>query len=139
MKMNVKKCGIDIIGKVKVLEITDKYISVKLDEKEYKLPFSQYPWFEYCTIKEISSVYYDGTGLCWDDAGIDLEIEMIKNPDKAINIISLEKWIEIRKKTYSIETGKIGGSSKSKAKIRASRLNGKIGGRPAKIKEKILN
>jgi hypothetical protein len=124
--------GTSTINKPKVTSITPCSITVTLKDKEYYLPFSRYPWFEYCSIREIADVTFDGIGLCWEQANIDLELDLIGDDQKEVNIISLKTWIDNRKKAYSKKTGSIGGRSRSFKKRRASKLNGKLGGRPKK-------
>jgi len=124
--------GTNTIDKPKVTSITPCSITVTLENKEYYLPFSRYPWFEYCSIRELTDLTFDGVGLCWDQADIDLELELIEDNRKEINITSLQVWLDNRKKAYSKRTGAIGGRSRSLKKSRASKLNGRLGGRPKK-------
>lgn len=136
MKNNVKANGINIMdNKAEVTQITATSITVALNDKGYFLPFSKYPWFEYCSIRELTDVTFDGIGLCWDSADIDLELDLIESQNE-VNITSLQAWLDNRKKAYSKKTGSIGGRARSLKKSRASRLNGKLGGRPKK-KEKV--
>jgi len=107
-----------------------------LKDKEYYLPFSRYPWFEYCSIKELTDVTFDGIGLCWEQADIDLELDLIGDDKQEVSITSLQTWLDNRKKAYSKRTGAIGGRSRSLKKRRTSKLNGRLGGRPKK-QEKI--
>ena len=124
--------GISTIDKPKVTSITPGSITVTLKGKEYYLPFSRYPWFEYCSIKELTNVIFDGIGLCWQHAVIDLELELIKDNQKEMNITSLQAWMANRKKAYSKRPGSIGGRSRSLKKRKASKLNGKLGEHPKK-------
>ena len=43
--------------------------------------------------------------------------------------------MEVRKDEFTAEPGKIGGKASTKTKSAAARRNGKLGGRPKKIKE----
>jgi hypothetical protein len=124
--------GISTIDKAKVTSITPGSITVTLKGKEYYLPFSRYSWFEYCSIRELTNVTFDGIGLCWEQADIDLELELIEDNQKEVNITSLQVWLDNRKKAYSKRTGSIGGHSRSLKKRKASKLNGRLGGRPKK-------
>jgi len=122
------------MNKPTVTDITSSSITVMLNDKEYYLAFSRYPWFEYCSIRELMNVTFDGIGLCWEDSNIDLELDLIENNNNEVNLTSLKMWLDMRKKAYSKQTGSIGGKSKSLKKKRASKLNGKLGGRPRKTK-----
>ena len=127
--------GISTMDKPKVTSITPSSITVTLKGEEYYLPFSRYPWFEYCSIRELTDVTFDGIGLCWDQADIDLELDLIGADKKEVNITSLQAWLDNRKKAYSKRTGSIGGRSRSFKKCKASKLNGKLGGRPKKTEK----
>ncbi|HJO93554.1 MAG TPA: DUF2442 domain-containing protein [Victivallales bacterium] len=124
--------GINTIDKPKVTSITPSSITVTLKGEEYYLPFSRYPWFEYCSIRELTDVIFDGIGLCWEQADIDLELDLIGDEEKEVNVISLKTWLDNRKKAYSKKTGALGGRSRSFKKRKASKLNGRLGGRPKK-------
>jgi len=64
-----------------------------------------------------------------------LELDLIGDEKKEVNIISLQTWLDNRKKVFSRQTGSIGGRSKSFKKRRASKLNGCLGGHPKKTEK----
>ncbi|MEI6056351.1 MAG: DUF2442 domain-containing protein [Lentisphaerota bacterium] len=123
---------ISLENKVFVSSINSEGINVSINDKNYFLPFSRYPWFRYCSVDELMEVSTDGIGIYWDKADIELELEMINDPHKEVNILSLDKWLEYRLKNSSRKYGRIGGSARTSAKLKASRDNGRKGGRPKK-------
>lgn len=129
MKANVKHNGKTSSNKVEVTLITPKSISLYFNNKEYHLSFKRYPWFEYLTVKELTNVSFDGLGFSWSDTGIDLELAAIQHPEKYPSKMNMEAWLEYRKRKTAAS---LFGSIKSEAKAKASRENGKLGGRPEK-------
>ena len=50
-------------------------------EREYFLPFDEYPWFRDASIRQIQSVQLlHGRHLCWPDLDVDLELESLEQP-----------------------------------------------------------
>ncbi|HBM17143.1 MAG TPA: hypothetical protein DD381_12495 [Lentisphaeria bacterium] len=123
---------ISLENKAFVSLINSEGITVNINDKNYFLPFLRYPWFKYCSVDELMKVSTDGIGIYWGEADIELELEMLNNPDKEANILSLEKWLEHRMKNPSRKYGSIGGSARTNAKLKAARANGRKGGRPKK-------
>jgi len=109
-------------NKIEVSGIFKNGISLFID-KEYFLPFKDFPWFEHARIDEVFDVrILNDEHIRWDKLDVDLEFESIRNskiyPVIMTNLLSI--------------IGRKGGSVSSKAKIAASRKNGKLGGRPKK-------
>lgn len=118
-------------------EITADHITVALATGEkFVLPFERYGWFPYCTLREILNVECDGDGLSWPDADIDLEVDLLRHPEKEGTPWSVEHWMRVRELDRQREAmraaGTKGGSVKSEKKSAASRKNGALGGRPKK-------
>ena len=122
-----------MVNKVAIEKVFKEGIEISLNDIRYHLSFDKYPWFKYCSLQEIYNVESDGIGIYWKDADIDLEIEMLAKDD--VSIISLDKWLEYRKKKYSREYGRMSGRAKSPNKKRSSILNGRKGGRPRIVKK----
>ena|SRR3990167_6410060 len=110
--------------------INSKGFVLKINDKEYFLSFDNYPYFRDIPVQDIFNVTIDEyRDLRWEKYDIDLCEEILNNP--------LEYPVKMKILNAS-EMGRKGGSSKSKAKRIASRLNGRKGGRPAKKREKVL-
>jgi hypothetical protein len=53
------------------------------EDKEYFLPFEEYPWFKNARVKEILNVQLlHGCHLYWPNLDVDLELACIASPDK---------------------------------------------------------
>jgi hypothetical protein len=54
-----------------------------VEDKEYFLPFEEYPWFKNAKVKEILNVkLLHDCHLYWPNLDIDLELACIASPDK---------------------------------------------------------
>ena len=52
-----------------------------VDDKEYFLPYTDYPWFKEAKVKEILNVkLLHGCHLYWPELDVDLEIDSLENP-----------------------------------------------------------
>ena len=75
----------EIAGK-NILEVEVTNISVHgfwllLGEKEFFLPFDEFPWFKNARISEISDVVIlNDQHLYWEKLDVDLTLNMIQNP-----------------------------------------------------------
>lgn len=121
-------------------------VTVELANGErFTLPFDRYPYFRYCSIAELERVTCDGFALEWPEAMIDLELELLRHPEKEGEPAPVEKWLalrsRLREKAALRENAGKAGSIKSAAKLIAARRNGAKGGRPKKTaapKKKVL-
>ena len=53
------------------------------EDKEYFLPFEEYPWFKNAKVKEILNVkLLHDCHLYWPNLDVDLELSCIASPDK---------------------------------------------------------
>lgn len=82
------------ISKVEILNISSHGFWLYVGEKEYFLPFGEYPWFQDAKITEIQEVQFlHGQHLYWPKLDIDLELASLDYPEayplKAL--IKLEK------------------------------------------------
>lgn len=71
-------------------------------------------------------LFLDGTEIHWPTLDVQFRVKSLID-----GVFGTPRWIEQLKQHYST-IGTKGGSSKSKAKSTASRVNGKKGGRPRK-------
>ena len=81
-----KKMKSKIAGKntleVEVTNISMHGFWLLLGEKEFFLPFNEFPWFKNARISEISDVsLLNDQHLYWEKLDIDLTLNMIQNPE----------------------------------------------------------
>ena len=77
--MTSKKLGRST-SKVEVTNISVHGIWVLLKEREYYLPYEDFPWFKDARISEVHNVkLLNGHHLLWPDLDVDLEWESLHN------------------------------------------------------------
>ncbi len=70
-------------SQVEVSNIDVRGFWLYAEDKEYFLPFEEYPWFKNAKVKEILKVkLLHGCHLYWPDLDVDLELACIASPDK---------------------------------------------------------
>lgn len=70
-------------SEVEIQEISKHGIWLYAKEREYFLPFTEYPWFKVAKASQIQQVkLLRGNHLYWSDLDIDLELESLKYPEK---------------------------------------------------------
>lgn len=68
---------------VEVLNISKHGFWLHVSNREYFLPFDQFPWFREAKISEILNVRLPQPHhLYWPDLDVDLELESIELPEK---------------------------------------------------------
>ena len=110
------------------LGTTDEGMAVLVKGKEFFLRYTDFPWFEYCEIRELRDVTADRWGVYWNAIGIDLPIEALEAPGKFPVKVSVESWLKARNRNAA----RILGQVRTERKAAASRSNGSKGGRPRK-------
>lgn len=69
------------ISEVEVSHIDIHGFWLCVEDKEYFLPYSDYPWFKEAKVKEILNVgLLHGYHLYWPELDVDLEIDSLDNP-----------------------------------------------------------
>ena len=69
------------ISKVEVSSISQWGLWLLVNEQEFFLPYSEYPWFEEASVGQICDVeLHHNKYLHWPVLDVDLEIESLKNP-----------------------------------------------------------
>ncbi len=69
------------ISVVEVTNFSPNGIWLYVTEKEYFLPYDQYPWFERATVKQIFDVQLlHGFHLYWPQLDVDLELKCLDTP-----------------------------------------------------------
>lgn len=81
MKTKLKKPG-KSTSNAEVQNISQHGIWILIDEKEFFLPFAQYPWFQEATVNQIYDVQYEHKKhLHWPSLDVDLEVDSLKQPE----------------------------------------------------------
>ena len=69
--------------KLEVSHIDIRGFWLCVEDKEYFLPYNDYPWFKEAKVKEILNVQLlHGHHLYWPELDVDLEIDSLENPQK---------------------------------------------------------
>ena len=66
-----------------IANITKNGIWILVNNLEYFMPYSEYPWFKDKSISSIFNIKQNtATHLYWPDLDMDLELECLSNPSK---------------------------------------------------------
>ena len=69
------------ISKAEVLNISSHGMWIMVQEQEFYVPFSQFPWFIKATIEQIYHLeFFHEKHLHWPDLDVDIELASLKNP-----------------------------------------------------------
>lgn len=80
--MTSKQLG-ENTSKAEVANISAHGFWLFVQDKEYFLPFEDYPWFKDAKIKAILNVeLLHQTHLHWPNLDVDLELESLESPEK---------------------------------------------------------
>lgn len=70
-------------NKAEVTHISRNGLILWVSEREYYLPYSEYPWFRKATVEDVFNVELLPSGrLRWEALDVDLNLSIIGNPDK---------------------------------------------------------
>lgn len=79
---SLEKPGI-ITSKTEISNISANGIWLLCGDREYFLPYEQFPWFENAPVKHIFNLEEPHPGhLYWPDLDVDLSLETIQNPER---------------------------------------------------------
>jgi len=82
MSKKLKKLGRNISPKAEVQNISNKGIWVLVNEKEFFMPFKEFPWFLKATINQIYNLeFFHDKHLHWPELDIDVDLESLKYPE----------------------------------------------------------
>ena len=107
--------------------ITSEGLLIMVEGRPYFVAFADFPFLAALPAKEVFDVVYCGHGhIRWEEADIDLNTEILRNPDAYP--VSFQGDVH----EAAARLGKVGGAKKTVRKAAASRVNGRKGGRPRK-------
>ena len=73
-------------------------MSVVVNGRKYFLRYTDFPWFEYCSVAELRDVTSDRWGVYWNSLDIDLSTESLENPERFPEKISIDAWLRARQR-----------------------------------------
>ena len=77
-----KKLGKSISAKAEVQNISNHGIWILVNEQEFFMPFSEFPWFLKATIAQIYNLqFFNEHHLHWPDLDVDIDVESLKYPE----------------------------------------------------------
>jgi len=80
--MNLQKAGNNILT-VEVTNISRHGIWLLVDNQEFFMPYSDFPWFKEAKILEVLNVeQLQPEHFYWPELDVDLSIEMITHPER---------------------------------------------------------
>jgi len=80
--MSLKRPG-KSTSTAEVTHVSSHGLWVLVNEKEYLLPYSDYPWFSEAKVSEIMAVeLIHGRHLRWASLDVDIEVESLDYPDR---------------------------------------------------------
>lgn len=81
MQKKLKNPGKNISAQAEIQNISRYGIWILVKEKEFFLPFSQFPWFLQAPLEHIYNLeLFHEKHLHWPTLDIDIELENLKNP-----------------------------------------------------------
>jgi len=82
MQKKLKKLGKSISAKAEIQNISHQGIWILVNEKEFFMPFAEFPWFLQATIAQIYNLeFLHGHHLHWPELDVDIELDSLKYPD----------------------------------------------------------
>jgi hypothetical protein len=78
--MKLKEIGKSILKTVEITNISENGIWIIINEKEYFMPYSDFPWFKNAKIKDIFNVkLINKMHIYWPSLDVDLDVDSIEN------------------------------------------------------------
>jgi len=80
--MKSKTDGKRISKRVEVTNVTRNGVWLLVRDREYFLPYGDFPWFKNATIGQVINVKLVSPGhLFWPDLDVDLDVESLENTE----------------------------------------------------------
>jgi hypothetical protein len=82
MLKKLKERGKNISNKAEVQNISPYGIWLLVNDREYFLPFEEFPWFLKATIDQIYNLqFFHGNHLHWPELDVDVDLESLHHPE----------------------------------------------------------
>lgn len=83
MPKKLNKAGKNTSANAEIQNISQHGIWILVNQKEFFMPFAEFPWFIKATIQQIYNLeFFHGHHLHWPELDIDIEVDALRNPDK---------------------------------------------------------
>lgn len=83
MPKKLNKVGKSISSNVEIQNISQHGIWILISQREFFMPFMEFPWFMKATIGQIYNVkFFHQHHLYWPDLAIDVDVDALGNPEK---------------------------------------------------------
>ena len=81
MQKRLKKLGKGISAKAEIQSISHQGIWILVGDKEFFMPFTEFPWFLKATVEQIYNLeFFYEKHLHWPELDIDIDVESLRNP-----------------------------------------------------------
>ena len=69
--------------RTEITYISHNRLTLKIKDREYYLPYTDYPWFERAAVGDVFDVQLIGNErIRWEKLDVDLSLSILRNPDK---------------------------------------------------------
>ena len=70
-------------NKAEVTYISRNGLILRVKDREYYLPYTDYPWFEHAAVSDVFDVQLIGNEhIRWKNLDVDLSLSILRNPEK---------------------------------------------------------
>ena len=70
-------------NKAEVTYISRNGLILRVKDREYYLPYTDYPWFEHAAVSDVFNVQLIGNEhIRWENLDVDLSLSILRNPEK---------------------------------------------------------
>lgn len=69
--------------RTEITYISHNGLILKIKDREYYLPYTDYPWFERAAVSDVFDVQLIGNEhIRWEKLDVDLSLSILRNPEK---------------------------------------------------------
>ena len=69
--------------RAEVTYISRNGLILRVKDREYYLPYTDYPWFEHAAVSDVFNVQLIGNEhIRWENLDVDLSLSILRNPEK---------------------------------------------------------